>query len=116
MIAFLYTCDSCGKKGQGSVRGLTAVLLPPDGWKWCFHGPLWGPHACSLECWDKVKLSPNGKLYLDWDHESKAGKADWQQPKTAAPATVAAPPPPKVKAQRKHQALDGRVAALEQRR
>jgi hypothetical protein len=122
MISFHYTCDGCGKKALGLVRGLTLVKLPPLGWKWCFHGPLEGPHACSAECWELVKLSPDGKLYLDWDHESEAGKAPWQTraPAERPSAPVVPPAKPKVKAPRKHplrdkvEALDSRVSKLEQ--
>ena len=127
MIAFIYTCDGRGKTGQGLIKGVlvSQIKLPPKGWRWCFHGPLQGPHACSVECWEKVKVSADGKLYIDWDHESESGHAPWQQRaqepiKVPAADVTPTPKPAKVKAPRKHplrdkvNALETRVAVIEQ--
>jgi hypothetical protein len=88
-----YRCDACGKTGDGIKSEQYQYLLPPNGWVWVFWGPLYGPHACSPECWVKVQYSDDGKIYLDWDHAKEAGSKP--QPARVAPRPSLPPPPVK---------------------
>lgn len=67
-VVYEFRCDACGERGSG-VAGDYLHPDPPLGWVWRFGSSLEGPHACSRVCWDKVKMTPEGKIILHMDHE-----------------------------------------------
>ena len=62
-VVYEFRCDACGERGSG-VQGDYIHPDPPLGWVWRFGSSLEGPHACSRTCWDKVKMTPDGKVIL----------------------------------------------------
>jgi hypothetical protein len=92
--ATLFTCNACGNTGMG-VPGDYICPDPPKGWIWWYGSDLRsdGPHACSRECWERVKWSPDGKIYLPDSHERRAERERESATRRAA-IPAATPPPP----------------------
>lgn len=67
-VTFSFICDGCGATGNG-VPGQYLHPSPPLGWKWRFGSGLEAPHACSEECWSKVRRLPDGRVILHDSHE-----------------------------------------------
>lgn len=88
-VACLFTCNACGNTGIG-MPGDSLYPDPPKGWIWWYGGGMRaeGPHACSRECWERVKWSPDGKVYLPDSHERHAER------NRESAARRASPPPP----------------------
>ncbi len=93
--ATLFTCDACGNTGIG-VPGDHNYPDPPKGWIWWFGGEMraHGPHACSKECWERVKWSPDGKVYLPDSHERRAEHQREAAARRANPPQPPSTPPP----------------------
>jgi hypothetical protein len=90
-VTVTFTCDACGTTGAG-VPGEYMHPDPPRGWTWFWGSELrlTGPHACSRTCWDKVKRSPDGKLYLPESHDRRDTLA---KERAARAALIAMDPP-----------------------
>jgi hypothetical protein len=95
-VACLFTCDACGNSGLG-VPGDYLYPDPPNGWIWWWGGGMRseGPHACSTTCWDKVKHSPDGKVYLPDSHERREKHEREAAARRAEPQHPPPPPPAK---------------------
>lgn len=83
-----FTCDACGATGAG-VSGDYEFHDPPLGWVWRWGGVSSGPHACSLSCWRKVDVAPDGRLYLADSHERSE-----QRPEAPSPVVIPPSQPP----------------------
>lgn len=92
-VACLFTCDACGNTSMG-IPGDYLCPDPPKGWIWWWGGEMraHGPHARSRACWEKVKWSPDGKVYLPDSHEDRE-EHERKNKDRSATAPIAPPVP-----------------------